>query len=98
MVGLLCFYVVAEEEVLVAEVELAVGYDGVGPGIFAAVLGLFEAAVFFVGFGGGFDEDDLAAAGVFFAEVEAVVGVGDGAFADLRLLPLGLAADQVLAG
>src|SRR4051812_23262124 len=50
------FEVVAEEEVLVAEVEFGAGDDGVGPALFVGSVGLVETAVFFVAFRAGFDE------------------------------------------
>ncbi len=73
--------VVAKEGVHVAQVELAVGDDGVRPGLFVAAVGLLEAAMFFVAVRRGFDEDDGAF--VLGAQVEAVVGVDEGAFAEL---------------
>ena len=51
---------VAHEAVLLAEVELAVGDDGVGPGFFFLVGG-HEGAFEFVAGWGGFDQGDVAA-------------------------------------
>ena len=51
---------VAHQTVLLAEVELSVGDDGVGPGFFFLVSG-HEGAFEFVAGGGGFDQSDVAA-------------------------------------
>ncbi len=88
--------VVAEDDVLLAEVELAIDDDGVGPtGAFAAAGG-FEGRDFGVVFGGGFDEGDGA---VLEMEVEVTIGRGDGgaAFAGAALFPNHIAGHQLSA-
>lgn len=92
--------VVAGEELLVAEVEFTVGDDGMGPDstVPAALGGLRverELAVFGPFGGGCFDQGDDA---FLFAEaIEAIIGIGNGAFADAFLRPDFFACVEFLA-
>src|SRR6516162_4098739 len=81
------FHVVAHEQVGVANVELAVGDDGVRPGGVIAS-GRLEPAVLHVLLWVGLDEGDRPA---FVTVVEPAVGIGDGALAGPSVLPHDLA-------
>ena len=74
------FHVVAREQILVAQEQLAIRDDRVRPdfALFAAFLGLcfeFEAAVFFPACGRGIDQDHFAVALV--KAIQPAVGSGD---------------------
>ena len=92
---LLGLYVVAEQDVHVAEVEFAGGDDGVGPGFLVAAAGLVEAAMFLETVGRGFNEDHRAF--VLRAQIAAAIGINERAFARRFALPLGGAGFEVLA-
>src|SRR5688500_3995820 len=93
-------HVEAGEHFLVAEVEFAVGNDGVGPdfSLRMALLGLIgeeEAAVLFPAFDGCFHEGDFAFA---FAEaIEASIGESDRTLADAFVGPNFFAGGEILA-
>src|SRR5688572_4788390 len=70
---LLLFDVIAQHLVLIAQVELAAGDDGVGPA-FAVVAGDLELALELVLFGRRLDQGHRAA---LITEVEVAVGIGD---------------------
>ena len=89
--GLLCFDVVAEQDVLVADVELAAADDGVGPALFSGAVRLFEAACFLVGFRIDFDECDDAGVvfpATFAAQIQHAVGDCQCTFSNGAILPL----------
>src|ERR1043166_4529304 len=94
--GLFFPHVVAEEHVLVAEVEPAIRDDRMRPAVLRAALGLVEAAAFLVSVRRGFDERDGALLALA-AAVEMPVGVTDRAFADSLVAPLDVAALELLA-
>src|ERR1019366_8642823 len=94
LAGLLRLHVVAEQDVHVAEVELATGNDGVGPRFLVAAVRLLEAAMFLEAFGRSFNEDHCAL--VLRAQVEPAIGIEDRALARRGALPLGLAGLEVL--
>src|ERR1017187_6769996 len=93
--GLLRLHVVAEQNVLVAEVEFAAGDDRVRPRFLVTAVRLLEAAMLLEAGGRGFNEDHRAL--VLRAQVKPVIGINDRAFAQLVVLPLGLTALEVLA-
>ena len=55
--GLFRLHVVAEQHILVADVQLAVGDDRVRPGVVSASVGLLEAAALEVFLGAGLDQE-----------------------------------------
>jgi hypothetical protein len=67
------FDIIAEQQILIAQVKLSVGNYGVRPGLFLGTIGLFETAFFSVAVRGRVDEDDRA--GLFFAAIEFSVRV-----------------------
>src|SRR5262249_14750670 len=89
------------DQLLIAEVEAAVGDDGVGPdlaglAVEAAFARDLEAAGFVPAGGAGVDQD--AGAGVLAVEIEPAVGAGQGALAQLAAaVPDGMAGLEVLA-
>ena len=76
--------VVGKEEILIAEQEVSVGHDGVGPAPFAAAVRLPEAAFLNILFWIGFDQRNRA---LFAPEIEMPIGEGEGSFADAALFP-----------
>src|ERR1039458_7480256 len=93
--GLLRLHVVAEQDVLVAEVEFAAGDDRVGPCFLVTAVGLLEAAMFLESVGRGFNEDHRAL--ILRAQVKPVIGIYYRTFAQLIVLPLGGTRLEVLA-
>ncbi len=82
---------------MVAEVEVTVGDDGIGPGLFHGVgaggrVGRGEAAAFAVAFRVCLDEGDVA---VFAVEVESVFGQADGGRADGAVFPADVAGGEL---
>src|SRR6516165_6907917 len=86
--------VVDVEQILIADVQLAVGDDRVRPGVLAGLLRLVEAAALDVFLGVGVDQDDRAA---LVAVVEAAVGVEDRSLTRLALRPHDLAGLELHA-
>src|SRR5436853_6171046 len=74
--GLLRLHVIAEQDVLIAEVQFALRDDGMRPAIQLRAVGLVEAAGFLVAFRAGLDQGDSTGA-VLAPQVEVAVGVGD---------------------
>src|ERR1051325_4712510 len=90
-------HVVAEEQVLVADVELAARDHRMGPAVLVRPLGLVEAAMLPPAFRRGLDEGDRAGT-ILGPEVEPAIGRGEAALPQLLLLPPeGLPRLEVLA-
>src|SRR5262245_13863430 len=81
---LFCLQVVAEQKILIAQIESAACDDGVWPAIVAAALRLVHAAGQFESQWSGLDKAHGAWA-VFLPEIEMTVGVCDGTFAQQAL-------------
>src|SRR4051794_4494914 len=77
---LLRLHVVAQQDVLIAQVQLAAGDDRVRPATGLAAVGLIESAAFVVAGRRRVDEHDGARA-VLLPEIEVTLGVADRAFA-----------------
>src|SRR5258705_11145408 len=79
-------YVVAEQDVLIANVEFSIGDHGLRPGAVGAAVGLIDAAGFFPTIGRWFDQHDGSLAPFCTAD-EMPVGMSDGPFAELTGIP-----------
>src|SRR5437773_3719070 len=91
-------HVVAQQQVLIAQVKLASRYYRVRPAILVRSLRLREPPVFFVAVGPGLDQRDGAAL-AFLTQIQMAVGINQRAFAQfVFFLPLDLAGLEVLAG
>src|ERR1700722_6808193 len=88
-------HVIAPQHPLIAQEEVAVGDDRIGPRLGLAAVGLarrIEASLFAVAVRRRFDEGGLA---VLAVHVETAVGIADRAGADARVLPLLLASGEL---
>src|SRR2546428_561642 len=88
-------HVVAEQEILVTQVEPAAGDDGVGPGGFSAAVRLLEAALLDIPGGGRLGQCDGTSLA---ADVEVSIGADEGAFTHAPIGPGDLARLPVQAG
>ena len=89
--GSLRLHVVAEQNVLIAKVELASDDNWMGPALFSAAVGWREAALLYVTSRGSFYEGNHTLLG-FFAAVKAAICIHERAFAKpILLLPFGRA-------
>ena len=79
-------HVKAEQHILVAEVELAVGNDRMRPTVLVGAVGLVEPAFLAVTLGRGLHQREDAFA-AFAAQIEMAVGIRERTLADARVFP-----------
>src|SRR5258708_7242495 len=88
---------IAQQHILIAQIQPPARNDRVRPGLLAAAVGLLEAAMFPVAGRAGLDEGDRPR--IFLAQVEMAVCTDERTFAKLvPLLPARHAGAKVLAG
>src|ERR1044071_4511 len=90
--GLFSLHVVAEQRILVADIEFAIGEDGMCPGRLFGAIGLFEATALKVLLAVRFNEQDRAGLG---AVVNPAVGESYRTFADAAFVGILFVPDDV---